>query len=341
MYIGSVIGAGFASGQEISQFFIVHGGNALREVILVTLLFSYLGASILYLAVKLKTNNYLSLINRLLGKKVGYFFDLLSMAMLLGGLSVMFSGSGAVFEEHLKIDAWLGIALVALINGVVMLKGLHGVLWINAILVPVKITAIFILCLLVIHTQNKTGCLPDPGQPVEKIFRSWVWSGILYVSYNMMLVLAVLATLGKSISIPKAAAGGVIGGVGLGLTAGIMCLAGIALWPKILAYKVPTIYMAGMIHESIKLPIGLLIWLAILTTAVANTHGLAARIAAPGSIKYKLAGLCVTLLAIPLSLVDFDRLVNTIYPVFGYAGLVIIAALLLAPPAMAFIKRNN
>lgn len=330
MYIGAVIGAGFASGQEILQFFVVQGENALWEIIMVTLLFSYLGALILYLSVKLQTNNYLNLIHKLLGKKGGLLYDWLSIAVLLGGLSVMFSGSGAVFEEHLKLDAWLGITLMILINGIVIICGLHGVLWVNAILVPVKITVIAILCLIVIHM--KAGW-PDQIQYVDST-RSWIWSGILYVSYNIILVLAVLATLGKSVSLPRAVAGGVAGGVGLGLTAGIMCFAGIALWPVILNYQVPTIYMAGTVHQALKWPVGLLIWLAILTTAICNTHGLAARIAYPGTTKYKLAGLGVTLLAIPLSMVDFDRLVGMIYPVFGYAGLIIIVALLLASPGM-------
>jgi len=64
MYMGAVIGAGFASGQEIMQFIIVHGRDGIKEVLLVTFLFCYLGAIILYLSKKLKTDNYLILINQ-------------------------------------------------------------------------------------------------------------------------------------------------------------------------------------------------------------------------------------------------------------------------------------
>jgi uncharacterized membrane protein YkvI len=46
-YIGAVIGAGFASGQEIMQFFILHDGKGLTGAVLATLLFSYLGNRLL------------------------------------------------------------------------------------------------------------------------------------------------------------------------------------------------------------------------------------------------------------------------------------------------------
>lgn len=337
MYIGAVIGAGFASGQEIMQFFVVHGKDWLREVILVTVLFSYLGAITLLLSVKLRTDNYLALINSLIGKKASTVIDILSLLMLMGGLSIMLSGSGAVFSEHLNASRWFGVLLLVVINCLVITGGLQGVLWINAILVPVKILAIVCLCLLIINIYHTTGFMFEI-KTISNTQRHWLWSGVLYVSYNMVLVLAVLTTLGKSISPKKAVLAGIAGGLGLGFTAGVVCLAGLSLYPEITEYKVPTLFMAGIINKSLKYPIGVLIWMAILTTAVANTHGLSSRLATTGSKKYKLIGIGVTFLAIPLAMMDFDRLVGTIYPIFGYAGLFVIIILLLSP--LIIFKKN-
>lgn len=330
MYIGAVIGAGFASGQEIMQFFVVHGEDWLREVIIVSVLFSYLGAITLLLSVKLRTDNYLALIRTLIGEKTSKVIDILSLLMLMGGLSIMLSGSGAVFSEHLNASRWFGVVLIVVINCLVTMGGLQGVLWIYAILVPVKILAIVGLCLLIINVHDATGYMFETTT-ASITQRHWLWSGVLYVSYNMVLVLAVLTTLGKSISPKKAVSAGIAGGLGLGFTAGVVCLAGMSLYPEIIEYKVPTLFMAGVISKSLKYPIGVLIWMAILTTAIANTHGLASRLATPGSKKYKLIGIGVTLLAIPLAMMDFDRLVGTIYPIFGYAGLFVITVLILSP----------
>lgn len=331
MYIGAVIGAGFASGQEIMQFITLHGLNGLKEVVLITALFAYLGASILYLSVKLSTDNYLALINYLMGKKVGKMLDLLSMLMLFGGLSVMLSGSGAIFSEHFNISAKFGIFIVVVINCFILLGGLNGVVLVNAVLVPIKIIAILIISLLILQAENTSFVQNNAVLFTGAVTGHWLWSGVLYVSYNMILVVAVLTTLGKSITKKVALWGGAAGGASLGIIAGIMYLAGLSLYPEIINYKVPMLYMAGKVGQGFKYIMGVLIWLAILTTTVANAHGFAARMADAGSKNYKIIGIGATLLAVPLAGMDFDRLVGTIYPLFGYAGLLLMLFLIMAP----------
>lgn len=332
MYVGAVIGAGFASGQEIMQFFTVYGYKGLWGVMVAAVLLAYLGAAVLYLAVKYSTGNYLLLINRLTNPWVAKIFDLLSMAMLLAGLSVMLSGSGAVFSEYLRIAAWPGVLFLLFIVGFVLTGGMTGVIRFNFVLVPLKIAAILIISLLVLAFCS-TGAPPagEMSRPHSISTGNWYISGVLYVSYNMILVLAVLSTLGNRVTGRRAVAGGVAGGAALGIAAGMLVLAQLKLYPAIAAYKVPVLFMAGEIGDLLRIPVAILIWLAILTTAVANAHGLAARFAPPGTVKYKLAGVGCSLLALPLAGLDFDRLVGMIYPLFGYAGLIMVFTLLINP----------
>ncbi len=341
MYIGAVIGAGFASGQEIMQFFTVYGNKGLWGVGAATMLLAYLGGAVLFLSVKYGTGNYLLLINKLTSPWVAKIFDLLSMAMLLAGLSVMLSGSGAVFSEYLGIAAWPGVLFLLLIVGIVLAGGMAGVIKFNFVLVPLKIAAIVIISLLVL-AFCATGGTPAEETSVRSSISTgnWYISGVLYVSYNMILVLAVLSTLGSRVTARRAVAGGVAGGAGLGIAAGLLVLAQLKLYPAIAAYKVPVLYMAGEIGDLFRIPVAVLIWLAILTTAVANAHGLAARFAPPGTVKYKLAGTGCALLALPLARLDFDRLVGTIYPLFGYAGLLMVL-ILLVNPFWPLIKRTK
>jgi len=332
IYIGAVIGAGFASGQEIMQFIMVHGRDGFKEVVLITILFSYLGTMILYLSEKFKTDNYLILINYLTGNKIARLLDIISLLMLAGGLSVMLSGGGAVFSEHFNVASWLGILIIVIINCLVLLCGMQGFVWINAILVPLKIAFILLISILLIKAQNAPIGTNIITGPVGNINRSWFVSGLLYVSYNMILVIAVLSTIGKGIDKKRAIIGGMLGGLGLGITAGVMFWAGLTVYPEITKYKIPMLYMAGLLGTGVKGIMGLLIWMAILTTTVANAHGFAARMAEINSNMYKVIGIGITMLAIPLARFDFDKLVGIIYPVFGYAGLLLIVILIVGPP---------
>lgn len=53
LYVGTVIGAGFASGQEILQFFIDYGYKGILGNVLAGILFIYLGFVVIYISSKL------------------------------------------------------------------------------------------------------------------------------------------------------------------------------------------------------------------------------------------------------------------------------------------------
>lgn len=338
VYAGTVIGAGFASGQEIMQFFISFGVYGLWGAGLATVLFVYLGLLVMLLAVRLQAVNYQDLLRYLLGKRAGRVMDFVSLLMLPGGLVIMLAGSGAVFSEQLGLPRLLGTILAAVVTCLVIRKGLPGVLTVNLILVPVKILALAVISLLAFLHQ---GGLPQPFPdvlPVNRVAGHWSWSSVLYVSYNMVVPVAVLSSLGRSVPVGIGMIGGALGGLILGITAGLITLAGLAFYPEVLFYQLPVLFIArstGFILQSL---LSLLVWLAILTTAIADAHGFASRLAPGGGRDYKLAGMGATLLAIPLASLEFNCLVRFFYPLFGYAGLILLFALLLAP---VIKKRGN
>lgn len=338
-YIGSIIGAGFASGQEILQFFIVFGDKAIYGIILCTVLFMYLGSMVLYISSELRTSSYKRLFGYLLGKRAGSFMDFVSLFMLVGGLGIMFAGSGAVFSEHLGFPRIYGVLLAAGITCLVICGGLQGVLMANAFLVPVKMLVIIVVCIWVLINSGFV-----PGKTTElvlggRVTGHWIWSALLYVSYNMIVSVAVLSSLGQTITKKQGVISGAAGGLCLGLAAGIITLAELAFYPFITNYQVPLLYLAGQIGEIWQKLLGFLIWMAILTTAIANAHGFASRLAFSNTKKYKMIGVAVTLATIPLAGMEFTELVRNIYPLFGYAGLVLVFALLIFPIYRRFFTR--
>ncbi len=116
IYVGAVIGAGFATGQEIMQFFILHGSAGLKGAILAALLFAYLGGLVMFLSVSMQSCSYTRLLKFLIGAGAGRFMDILNLFMLLGGLSVMMAGSGAVLSEHMGLPVCFGILLMAFLT---------------------------------------------------------------------------------------------------------------------------------------------------------------------------------------------------------------------------------
>lgn len=328
-YMGSIIGAGFASGQEILQFFILFGYKGLLGVIVATVFFAYLGALVLRLSVQLRTGNYQELLSYLLGPWAGKFMDLISIFMLVAGLGIMLAGTGAVVKEYLGLPEWLGIGMAVLVIFLVILRGLKGLLSINIILVPVKLAAVCLIAGLALAHKGLPQELPYVHQ--QGVGGHWLLASILYVSFNMIVPLAVLSTMGRSISAKIGIFAGVIGGIGLGLAVAMVTLGGLAFYPEIIKYEVPVLYMASCVSNILRPVFALLIWVAMLTTAIANAHGFASRFAPGGGKGYHLYGMASCLIVLPLTYFDFSLLVRFLYPLFGYVGLVLFAALLFVP----------
>jgi uncharacterized membrane protein YkvI len=330
-YIGAVIGAGFASGQEIMQFFILHGTSGLKGVILATALFTYLGGYIMFLCTSLKSTSYKDIFNLLLGPRAGKVMDILNLCMLLGGLSVMLSGSAAVFGEEFGLPARAGVLVVASLTALVVLGGLESVLTANVFMVPLKFLAVSVISLAALFLSGGVENQQPVGTAAPGVAGHWAVAGFLYVSYNMVVPVAVLSTLGRVVPRKIGIAGGILGGLLLGMAVFLVTLAGLRHFPEASAYQIPLLYLAGSLGQGFRLALGFLIWLAILTTAIAQAHGFASRLAKGALKPYRIFGIGACLLALPLSGFSFFVLVRFLYPLFGCAGLVLLTALLMAP----------
>lgn len=339
VYIGAVLGAGFASGQEILQFFILHGNKGLLGVLMTTILFSYLGGLVMYLSIRLRTANYQEFLSYLLGTVTVKIIDKLNLLILFGGLSVMMAGSAAIFAEHFGLPARAGVFFVFIFTTIVIIGGLDGFLMANIVLVPLKFLAVVLITCLVI-IKAKSGIFQLPQLPYGGgVAKHWLCASLLYVSYNMLVPIAVFSSLGKTIPLRIGVAGGVVGGLLLGVAVSLVTIAGLLYLPEIISYQIPLLYLASYLGSGFHCVSGLLIWLAILTTAIANAHGIASRLAPLGGLNYRLFGIGACFFATPLTIFDFKDLVRILYPLFGYIGLILLLCLLTIPVFKLLGKR--
>ena len=321
VYMGVVIGAGFATGQEIYYFFARFGVWGLAGAALAGLFFAAYGSFILTMAAHYRCAHYRDFLDILMGRRVALLFDVFSFFMLMGGNCVMLAGSGAIFEEQAGIKAIFGILMALFFACLVVAKGLQGLLVANSILVPVKFFSAVTIAGFAIYYYQGAADLSR-----FQLFRHTdvLLSSILYVSYNLVIPLAVLSSLGKIATKKNAFWGGVLGGMGLGVAAFLITAAEICFYPEIASCQLPLLYVATRLTPCFGLIFGLMIFIAILTALISNTHGIASRLAPGGGSKYRIAGVLALLLVAPLANFEFAFLVRLLYPLFGYAGLIML-----------------
>lgn len=115
VFIGTVIGAGLASGQEIFQFFSKYGFKSIYAIIIC--MFFYIIFSIIFinLAYNKKFKNYNDLVCYSLGNKLGFVADLMITIFIFFSNTIMISGGGAMLKEYLGINKIYGILIMATI----------------------------------------------------------------------------------------------------------------------------------------------------------------------------------------------------------------------------------
>lgn len=327
-YIGAVMGAGFASGQEIQQFFTNYGYKGLVGILISALLFSALGWIMLDLQQRWKITTYPEFFKRLMGPRLGNGINVLISALLILGMIAMMSGAGALFVQYFELNSEVGRLLTALVIGLALWYRGEGVLWINTVLIPLK----FVFCLgialvaVLIGIESTGGGIPVPDNP---LIQNWAFSGVLYVSFNLTLAIVVFASLGKEVQKPGARMGAVTGGIALGLFALVIGLA-LLRFPEVNGLEIPMVAIAGKLGGWPGFFYVVVLWLAMLTAAIGNGFSLVTRFSEETKLDYRIISLVLLVLTYFLAEIRFSSIVKVVYPLFGYLGLIFLPMLFYA-----------
>lgn len=315
VYIGTVIGAGFASGQEILQFFANFGIKGILGVLISTLLFIIVATAILLKVYNKKLENYQQLIIPILGKKLSIIVEFLILSYLFIGVCVMVAGSGALFYEQFDMSYNLGLIIMAILTLITILNSVKGILTANTLLIPILLFGIITVGILVIMKKG----LDFKNIEFIRQDKSWIISSIMYVNYNIISAIVVLASLLSVINNRKTAIkGGVMGGLGLGILSIFIILPILILFNEVKDLEIPMLEVSNYVIKNGGLMYSFLIWIAMFTTSVSNSFGFLTRICDIININNKLASVIFCLATIPIAKLGFANLVNIFYPIFGY-----------------------
>lgn len=185
-YIGTVIGAGFASGQEILQFFSVFKEKGLLGLIAVTALFILFGYIVMDFGRKLDSTSHLEVIKFVGGRVLGTFADYIITFFLFGALTAMIAGAGAMVAQEFNIPAAWGNLFMAAITCITVLTGINGVINSISFIVPFLIIAVLGVSIGSLFTMPEhAGVTYAQVIPDNELIKNWFWAAILYRSYRL------------------------------------------------------------------------------------------------------------------------------------------------------------
>ena len=324
-YIALEIGSGFATGQEILQFYSSYGAMSIPASLLSMALFSWAGSRVMVTGYELRSGDTSQPYQLICGKRLGTFYEYFVLFYLFAGLSVMISGAGASMQEYCGVSYYAGGVFMALLVFCAFAFGLKKLIDVVGLMGPLIIG--FTLFVAIRAVWPGLGELLDSGMDAGRFEAiqpapNWWMSGVLYAAYNLVSSLAFLMALGRDASSAReAAAGGVVGGILLVLTAIFMNAALLANSDGIEGSIVPTLKLASAISPLVGSLFVFIMLCGIFSTAAPILWTICRNLAREGSKASLVIALLVSLDALLLGQLPFDKLVAVIYPVSGYMGL--------------------
>jgi uncharacterized membrane protein YkvI len=323
VYVGTVVGAGFATGREIVEFFTQYGLFGILGILICGYFFMHLGAKIMIISKRIGAKSYQDFNLFLFGKSFGFIINLFMLLVLFGVTSVMLSGAGAIFEEQLKFSRQFGLLLTIFLTIIAMSFGTKGLFSVNIIVVP-----LLILFSVLIAASSFDAHTFSSFQLHHAPSYKWLISAVSYSAFNLAMAEAVLVPLAQEVKDERVVKwGGIAGGAILTF---ILLSSHFALstLPDVILYDIPMAEVMKASVFSFYFIYILVIYGEVFTSVIGNLFGLERHLVRIIPIPRMFIILILLSGAFFVSQIGYSSLIAFLYPIFGYMSIIFLVLLL-------------
>lgn len=340
IYATSIIGAGFASGQEIMQFFSIYRAGGFYGIVLAGILFAVTGSIVLVRVYSERIRNFEEFLFPTFGWRMGWFINIAMTIFMLCIFCIMIAGSGDVLSDRLGIPFKYAALLMGVSCTALIMTNIKGIVTLSTIVTPVLIAGIILTGFTIIFTSNTETF--QASAYLQRISDNWFFSSLLYVSYNGILAIVIMCSLLPYLKTRRTAvAGGIAGGALLCFTALVIHAAIYLFYPLAFEKELPILAILKSFDSPAGSLYSVILWLAMLTSAVAAGFCFAERVGTAMKINRRIVTVVLCVTAVPLSTFGFSRLISAIYPIFGYLGMFMILVILTQSAVKLFTRHSG
>ena len=315
--IAFLIGAGFATGQEVLQYFAGYGYEGLLVGAFVLICFVYLCSSFMCAGYDEHFPNTNDIYRYYCGKYIGGFYDYFSIAFIYMSYIVMLGGAGGTFNQYYHLPPAYGAIFMLVVSVGVVILGLGKIVDVIGSIGPIIV--------LIALGVGAGAIITNPGGIAdgvalinsgtldpEKFIRvgsNWFMSGFSYVGFCLLWLAAFCAAMGtKANSKKEAVMGATLGATGFVAGALVLAFGLLTQFESLYASDIPSLILAGIFTTAVPL-----LWTVSARFAQEKTTKFYALTAGLGAIA------CFVALMLP-----FRKIVNIIYGINGYVGILVI-----------------
>ncbi len=334
-----LIGGGYATGREIVEYGGKFGAGGWISGLAIFIGFSLMTFLSIEASRYWNVYDYKSLLKKLIGPGWVVFEIVYLLAAVLI-IAVMASAAGEILNQTLNLSNWIGVVLIIVIVGFLNYKGEETI----AKLETIGSVALFIAYFIFTFTV-----FTNKGNEIVQIFKGWntsylsaepgtgllLWTGILYVGYNLGVYPASFFTFKDIHSRKQSGIAAIVSGLMMTIPWFLTYFAIMAFYPDkaILESTVPWLKMLAQFNPALIAVFGVVVGWTLIETATGMIHAFIGRIETEANQKGRplkkitkayisLAALIASLLLSQIGIID---LVAKGYSMIAYAMIAVYA----------------
>ena len=341
------IGSGFATGQEILQYYSSWGwwclGTALIFIVItIYTIFSYSAAGYYQKFEK----NYM-IFSYYCGPVIGKEFDYFAVFFCYMSFVVMLSGSSALLHEQWGLPSYVGGIAIAVLSGASVIFGLNGVVNVISKIGPIMIVfSVFIAIFSLVTTYDQ---VPDNivkmnSGEVEVLHAgpNWFISGLSYGGFVLLWFAAFVTQLARENTLKEVYTGVCCGQLITNSCGVILAFALIGSIMEVADKQIPNLVLALKIAPWMSFVFAFIIFIAVLSSATPLLWTSVQRVATEKTPRYYVATIVLLIVGVIIAFfVPFNRLMNVCYVINGYSGFVLVIFMIVKDVKTYLIKKEH
>lgn len=327
-FIGVVVGAGFASGQEAMQYFVAFGEWGLWGIALAAALMMVTGVSILQLGSYFQAVEHTAVYNKIASPVTAKILDWSTLITLFSIGFVMFAGGGSnINQQFPSIPVWVGGTVMLILVLLVGLMDVDRVTRVIGTITPfiivfvVLATGYTILTADVDFASLNTWAIDN----VNTSLPNWWLSALNYTGLNVMTAVSMSIVIGGNFLDNRAVGiGGLIGGFLYLILLALLVFALFFEAKDVNGEDMPVLKLITGIHPVLGILMTFVIYGMVFNTAIGMFYALGKRLTRNNPKRFYPVYAASCIIGFILSFIGFQSLVSNVYPILGYLGLLMI-----------------
>ena len=323
------IGTGFATGQEVMQYFSVFGWWSIGAGLAFAAAMAIGIYCFAYASERFGLTNGEQVLKYYLGNVLGTIINYFYIFYLYMCVIVMYSGAASALNEQYGAPLWVGAAIIAGICCITSLAGLKNIVNIISKIGPVLILIALGISLIAVVKGAASGELSEGAKLVAsgeiehmKASDSWLIAGIILATSTILWYPNFAVELKQEHSMKNLMIGQSIDNLLVGAAEVVMGLAMVANITKVAELDVPFLYVASQTFKGFGSIYAIMIFAALYTTTCPLLWSSISPFAKAGTPKYKILVVAGTVIGfIVAMLVPYDVIMNYVWVISGWVGL--------------------